>query len=312
MTDTLARALESDNNGLDRRKLLKIGVWAAPVVVLATAAPAAASSPSTTPVQSLDVTASDVHYTNDGAKFTGAAGSIAIQLVQSDGPATNATGVTVTLTINSASLQNAAPTNLSAGWTSAAPIASGANYVYTFSYPTGLTPDAQRTLDFTLPGLTEFSATIGRSWRAVTSATVTGGTVASTTVQGVVAAQVATATSNAVISGAPDVPPGAGAGGKEVTVTVATASNAAITARMTVKRTHSQDKFLAKQNWSPSSVTIANVVYLITTSDTLPSSTSSVTFPTFHEQNTSDVHDFTIEFLFNGVVYAPATRRGSF
>jgi len=44
VTDTLARALESDNNGLDRRKLLKIGVWAAPVVVLATAAPAAAAS----------------------------------------------------------------------------------------------------------------------------------------------------------------------------------------------------------------------------------------------------------------------------
>ncbi|KAF2414816.1 hypothetical protein B1729_03010 [Microbacterium sp. B35-04] len=44
MTDTPARALASDDRTIDRRKLLKMGVWAAPVVVLATAAPAAAAS----------------------------------------------------------------------------------------------------------------------------------------------------------------------------------------------------------------------------------------------------------------------------
>ncbi|MBW9110972.1 hypothetical protein [Microbacterium ureisolvens] len=44
MTDTLARALAPSDTGIDRRKLLKMGVWAAPVVVLATAAPAAAAS----------------------------------------------------------------------------------------------------------------------------------------------------------------------------------------------------------------------------------------------------------------------------
>lgn len=55
MTDTLARALESDNNGLDRRKLLKIGVWAAPVVVLATATPAAAASPEQLSANSVSV-----------------------------------------------------------------------------------------------------------------------------------------------------------------------------------------------------------------------------------------------------------------
>jgi len=44
VTDTLARALEPAGNGIDRRKLLKMGVWAAPVVVFATAAPAAAAS----------------------------------------------------------------------------------------------------------------------------------------------------------------------------------------------------------------------------------------------------------------------------
>ena len=49
MTDVLPR-LEgafdgSDRKTLDRRQLLKAGAWAAPVIVLATAAPAAATSP---------------------------------------------------------------------------------------------------------------------------------------------------------------------------------------------------------------------------------------------------------------------------
>ncbi|MFF2487764.1 hypothetical protein ACFVSU_15275 [Microbacterium sp. NPDC058062] len=49
MTDTLARALATaDDHTIDRRKLLKMGVWAAPVVVLANAAPAAAASPDLT------------------------------------------------------------------------------------------------------------------------------------------------------------------------------------------------------------------------------------------------------------------------
>ena len=45
MTDTLARALASaDDHTIDRRKLLKVGAWAAPVVVLAAAVPAASAS----------------------------------------------------------------------------------------------------------------------------------------------------------------------------------------------------------------------------------------------------------------------------
>jgi hypothetical protein len=39
----------SDGQGIDRRRLLKVGAWAAPVIMLATAAPAAAASgPATT------------------------------------------------------------------------------------------------------------------------------------------------------------------------------------------------------------------------------------------------------------------------
>ena len=50
MTDTLARALASaDDHTIDRRKLLKVGAWAAPVVVLAAAVPAASASGTTIP-----------------------------------------------------------------------------------------------------------------------------------------------------------------------------------------------------------------------------------------------------------------------
>ncbi len=312
MSDTLARALESDDTGMDRRKLLKMGIWAAPVVVLATATPAAASSPSTTPVQNLNVTASGVSYINDGSKFTGIAGSVAIKLQQSAGPLTSAEGITVTLTIDSASLQKTAPTNLSAGWSSAPPVESGTNFIYTFSHPTALAPEAASTLDFTMPGVAGFSATVGRAWQASTSATVTGGSVDGTTVKGVVTAQVATATTSAVISGEPSFQLGTGSTSKQVAVTVATATNAAMIAKMSVKRTHSQDRFIGDTAWDLSNQTVGSDNYLIATSGSLPATTPSVAFPKFHEQNTGDVHEFTIEFLFGGVAYAPATRRGSF
>lgn len=53
MTDVLPRLEDafdgSDRKTLDRRQLLKAGAWAAPVIVLATAAPAAANTSGTTP-----------------------------------------------------------------------------------------------------------------------------------------------------------------------------------------------------------------------------------------------------------------------
>lgn len=53
MTDRPTRvdtdADDTDDHRIDRRQLLRIGAWAAPVIVLATAAPAAASSPDDAP-----------------------------------------------------------------------------------------------------------------------------------------------------------------------------------------------------------------------------------------------------------------------
>ncbi|MFE5407287.1 hypothetical protein [Microbacterium sp. NPDC056569] len=54
MTDTLARALEpTTDHTIDRRKLLKVGAWAAPVVVLAAAVPAASASVDTATLQTM-------------------------------------------------------------------------------------------------------------------------------------------------------------------------------------------------------------------------------------------------------------------
>ena len=86
MTDTLARALAPSDTGIDRRKLLKMGVWAAPVVVLATAAPAAAAS---TPQVTHDTVAVPASATQAPASTGGNRISISVQ-------ATAAAAVTVT------------------------------------------------------------------------------------------------------------------------------------------------------------------------------------------------------------------------
>src|SRR4051812_33272548 len=54
-TMTTSDVSRAEDAGIDRRKLLKMGAWAAPVVVIAAAVPAASASPGTTVAQALGV-----------------------------------------------------------------------------------------------------------------------------------------------------------------------------------------------------------------------------------------------------------------
>lgn len=126
-------ALEAERPaGLSRRQLLRAGVWAAPALVLATAAPAAAASaPTKVPARMYTFSQNCISEVWDGKANVVTAFFGAVNF-QPGGPAT-VTGATLTLTLDKKGLEETKPIVVSgAGWVAATAAAHGNSMVYTF------------------------------------------------------------------------------------------------------------------------------------------------------------------------------------
>lgn len=168
MTDVLPRldgAFDgSDRRTLDRRQLLKAGAWAAPVIVLATAAPAAATSPTdaNTPWNSTVLTSSLWGLTvggnpNNTQYFSGIDGNAYPAIKGKQGaPAVNS--IVLTITVPKAGMRAEKPTVRadSPGWSPSTPgyveHADTIDYVFLWSGAQAAQSYHQFRLNFTLPG----------------------------------------------------------------------------------------------------------------------------------------------------------------
>lgn len=144
---------EDAQAGVGRRQLLKAGAWAAPVVVLAAAVPAASASPQGqgqigfTNITGWIVTA--------GPNLTAIAGTTQFQAAWSD-DAKTITSATVVITLPAAGMVAAAPTVVAGNseWTAGTGTISGADAVYEFVWGGSIDPSIpgiSTPLEFTLP-----------------------------------------------------------------------------------------------------------------------------------------------------------------
>lgn len=142
--------------GIDRRQLLTAGVWAAPVIVLATAAPAAAASPLPSSLVFNDLGAWIVPGPS-GTVLGQIDGTTSVRVEYAQG-AEHVTSMTVVITVSAieglvATTPTVKPSSSGGTWEGVSGVVSGESTVYTFTWVGELTPSQGQTqLDFTLPG----------------------------------------------------------------------------------------------------------------------------------------------------------------
>lgn len=282
-------ALASDRTdaAIHRRQLLKIGAWAAPALVLATAAPAAAAA--SQDKVTLAFTAATASYTSNTSAVNGISASFTITPQLTAGTPGSVTSMTLVVTMPSTGLST--PTITGAGWTASAP----GTGTYTFLYTGNLAAGSSTTLAITWATASGFSPT-ERSWSASVTGSATATTVTGTSTAGTIAAAGVTGTPTVTASGDK----------KLVTLTVAATSDAPVVARLTVTKKLNNDAFVSTNSaWpvgSTGSEGSIDTARLIATS--IPfTGAKTVIFPAFQKQSGDDTNrNYTIEFLVNGVV----------
>lgn len=175
--------------GLDRRQLLKAGVWAAPVLVLTTAVPASAASVTPTDVI-LRFTHAYAFYAWDAGHKTGLTVTTKVEADSQMG--TSTTSVTLVFTVEALGLSTTAAPSIATGgpaWTSTGPaVANGSSLVFTFLWA-GNIPAFGNTgeIRFTLAGdANSLDGVVNKGWTALatspgaTSATASGSTLRAT------------------------------------------------------------------------------------------------------------------------------------
>ena len=153
-------AFDDKPAGIDRRQLLRAGAWAAPALILATAAPAAAAQSGTGPTT---ITVSNPNawmvavYQGNSAKSAGAQGTLQIEK-QWAPSATSVGPFTIVITVpRNRGFDAATPTVRSGsapGWTAVSGVVSGLSVVYTFlnSQVVNTGDYVQLALNYALPG----------------------------------------------------------------------------------------------------------------------------------------------------------------
>lgn len=148
---------------VDRRSVLRAGVWTVPAITLATAAPAfAATSGATTgslQINSLSVYGAD--YDGKG-KATTAETQTSIQNVwTTNGP--TLTTIVFSVTYSGGRVDGSAPTLVTgAGWTFSSAVRDGGDWMYTFVWSGSLAPSASTsTLTYRVPLKNSSSGQIG-------------------------------------------------------------------------------------------------------------------------------------------------------
>ncbi len=321
MLNTSARAESADDarakRGVSRRQLVKAGAWAAPAIVMTTAAPAhAASGPAPVAELQLGFEAASLFYAWGANSADGIGGKLKVTLAATTGAGSSG-AVTVQVALDATGLSTAAPTVSGAGWSSSAGEAgTGANAgktLYTFTYAPGLTaPQTSSELSFVIAkAATGFTPATSRPWSATAVATST----ATTTIKGastLSTVALAAAGTPAIVAGAPTIQY-SGNNSKIATVTVPGTTNAPVVVRLTITPKHNQDNFTGSfptppgGSIAPGASGTANDV---ATSNSVGAGSISVTFPGYDKQAAAVDRPYRIEFLFGGTVFAPATLTG--
>lgn len=154
-------------SGLTRRQVVTAGAWSAPVVLLATAIPAAAASPDA----QIAFTDAEGWYEYDAQGKIAIRGHFGVQAAYL-APNIDITGITVVLTIDALGLTGAGEIVGSPGWAiGPAPISNG-KYVYTVTYGPTLSTTAvgSTSLDFRLFGNADLAAAPAKEWVVVLTA----------------------------------------------------------------------------------------------------------------------------------------------
>lgn len=164
-----------------RRSVVRGAAWSAPVIVLATAAPAVAASGPASVVTT-------VPPTSDNSATTL---PVTINFTNSNTGSTGLTTVTVRfqvagfLTIPEGSVTDAAPTGVTPGWVPGVPTGTGTNRVFTFTKAApGIAGTATGTAT---PVTTTLSFTVGITRQAVTGLSAGSISVTTTAASGTVA-----------------------------------------------------------------------------------------------------------------------------
>jgi hypothetical protein len=136
---------------VDRRTVVRAGVWTIPVVTLATAAPALAVSGTTGSLSFDTFNLFGTGYNGQG-KPTTAETQIQVQNVWTTGGPTLAT-ITVQVTYSNSRVDGSAATILSgSGWSAGAPVKNGGSWLYSFVWAGSLAQSASTsTLSYTVP-----------------------------------------------------------------------------------------------------------------------------------------------------------------
>lgn len=307
MTDTLARALEPANEGIDRRKLLKVGAWAAPVVVLAAAVPAASASGTL----QLGHQVKDIFYTWGSNSLTGIAGTFRVDGAQLAGTNGATDGVTLVVKIGSQGLDpaSAAVVGSNTGWQLQSSSNDATNHILTLTFLHGgsVTPTvASSALNFSVAALSGFQATTNRAWNATATAAGLNNTAITA---GIAFDNVKFAAlpsgSQPIVAPSTPVPSPSPTDAKVVTVKVNVSSNGAIKARMTITNAKlngqgSDDGFAswaAPASPAGGSLGPANqTVKTVAESVVLPIGFTEVTFPAYTKQS-GNARSYKIEYF---------------
>ena len=147
-----------DSPTLDRRQLLRAGAWAAPVVLIAAATPAAAASVTVAQLGFTYFEASYVWGYNPDV-FLGIRGSTSVSYTVNSGPAPALTSVTLTLRVRSQGMLAQPPTASTVVdekpgvWTAGAGSVNGGIATYLFTWAGELSANKDTAnLVFSLPG----------------------------------------------------------------------------------------------------------------------------------------------------------------
>lgn len=307
---------ESANHGVtgeispkipNRRQVIKAGVWAAPVVAVALATPAASASGTLT----LALASGPFFYVWGADRPNAVRGALTVSNTTTSKTGSPVRDVAVKVSVSSAAVTTAAPTAVTGGWASpTAGVVVGANTEFTFTYAGPLSQSSAQPLAFTLtPTATPVA---GAGWTASATGTptrtdgtiVTGGSTsgAIAIAEAGVAAAVVAPQATLTRTGNP---------AKEVTASIAINATGPFTARLTVTSVHKDDSFVGP--WAGGTITESAVAggLDIATTTVLPAGSTTVTFPKYVKQGASSTLGYKIEVFFGGALFSAGSRSGS-
>lgn len=305
MSDALSHEPAApQKQGLSRRQLVTAGAWAAPVVALTVATPAASASGSLT----LVISGASLGYAWGSGTLNGITGALTVTNQTTTKTGGTVQGISVVVSVDAAGIATTTPTGVTANWTPSVGTVSGTKVSFTFTFAGTLTPGQSQALSFTL-GSSGITALTNRAWTAASNGSTptpntsfTGGSAAGT---------VSLVTASPTVAPSTFQPSGTGNNGKDVVVSLSISANVSVVARLTVTPKHKNDNFIGTFSGGTITPGATDTADDVATTNSISAGPATITFPTYQKQDSALDRKYTLEFLINNVVYAPATKTGN-